>query len=162
MCLLNWAGVKDHLHDSKNWPRSPFDRSNFVRLSSKLRVLGFRRNWMEIRCRVVLKRCVNVIGRNACTLAWLTKWTKVIGRRLLDNLRWNISMSYELTLLSADLFPSLMMLRSYGPQQFWSDKLDISLRPSNSADILRDVIVQTFHLAIWPVSRVLQIETKIS
>ena len=69
-------------------------------------------------------------------------------------------MSYELTLLSADLFSSLMMLRSYGPQQFWSDKLDISLRPSNSTDIVRDVIVQTF--AIWPVSRVLQIETKIS
>ena len=46
-------------------------------------------------------------------------------------------------------------------------KLDISLRPSKSTwqtrlDILRDVIVQIFPLAIWPVSRVLQIETKIS
>ena len=48
-----------------------------------------------------------------------------------------------------------------------SDKLDISLRPSKStgqtrSDILRDVIVQIFPHAIWPVSRVLQIETKIS
>ena len=48
-----------------------------------------------------------------------------------------------------------------------SEKLDISLRPSKSTwqtrlDILRDVIVQIFPLAIWPVSRVLQIETKIS
>ena len=30
-------------------------------------------NWIENRCRVVLKRCVNVIGRSACALAWLTK-----------------------------------------------------------------------------------------
>ena len=48
-----------------------------------------------------------------------------------------------------------------------SDKLEISLRPSKSTgqtqlDIFRDVIVQIFPLAIWPVSRVLQIETKIS
>ena len=67
------ARVKDYLHDSENWARSPFDRSNFVRLSSMLRILGFHSNWMEIRCRVVLKRCINVIGRNACALAWLTK-----------------------------------------------------------------------------------------
>ena len=45
-----------------------------------------------------------------------------------------------------------------------SDKLDISLPPSKSTwqtrlDILRDVIVQIFPLAIW---RVLLIETKIS
>ena len=49
----------------------------------------------------------------------------------------------------------------------FSDKLDISLRPSKSTgqtqfDILRDVVVQIFPLAIWPVSRVQQIETKIS
>ena len=68
MCLLNCARVKDHLHDSWNWPRSPFDSSNFVRLSSTLRILGFHSNWMEIRCQVVLKRCVNVIGCNACAL----------------------------------------------------------------------------------------------
>ena len=79
MCLLNCARVKDHLHDSWNWPRSPFDSSNFVRLSSTLRILGFHSNWMEIRCRVVLKRWVNVIGRNACALAWLTsrqRWSE--------------------------------------------------------------------------------------
>ena len=54
--------------------------SNFVCLSSKLRILGFRNNWMENRCRVVLKRCLKVIDRNACALSWLTKLTKVIGR----------------------------------------------------------------------------------
>ena len=48
-----------------------------------------------------------------------------------------------------------------------SDKLDISLRSSKSIgqtqlDIMRDVIVQIFPLAIWPVPRVLQIETEIS
>ena len=32
------ARVKDHLHDSENWPKSPFDRSNFVHLSSTLRM----------------------------------------------------------------------------------------------------------------------------
>ena len=36
--------VKDHLHDSWNRPRSPFDSSNFVRLSSTLRILGFHSN----------------------------------------------------------------------------------------------------------------------
>ena len=66
MCLLDCTRVKDHLHDSWNWPRSPFDSSNFVRLSSTLKILGFHSKWMEIRCRVFLKRCVNVIGRNAC------------------------------------------------------------------------------------------------
>ena len=90
MCLLNCAGANDHLHNSKTRPRSPFDRSNFVCLSSALRISGFHNNWMENRYRVVLKRCVNVIGRNACALAWLTKWTKVIRRRLLDNFRYNI------------------------------------------------------------------------
>ena len=30
MFLLHCAGVKDHLHDSENRPRSPFDSSNFV------------------------------------------------------------------------------------------------------------------------------------
>ena len=67
-----------------------FSPLNFVRLRSKLRILGFDNNWVENRCRVVLKRYVNVIGRNACALAWLTKKTEVIERRLLDNLRWNI------------------------------------------------------------------------
>ena len=48
-----------------------------------------------------------------------------------------------------------------------SDTLDISLRSSKSIgqtqlDIMRDVIVQIFPLAIWPVPRVLQIETEIS
>ena len=42
-----------------------------------------------------------------------------------------------------------------------SDKLDISLRLSNSTgqtqlDILRDVIVKIFPLAIWPVSRLVR------
>ena len=73
MYLLNCARVKDRLHNSENWPRSPFDRPNFVRLSSMLGILGFRNNWMENRCRVVLKRCVNMIGRNVCALAWLKK-----------------------------------------------------------------------------------------
>ena len=54
--------------------------------SEKSFLLFFGENW----CRVVLNCCVNVIGRNACELAWLTKLTKVIGRRLLDNFRWNI------------------------------------------------------------------------
>ena len=72
--------IKDRLHNSENWSRSPFDCSNFVCLSSKLRILGFRNNWMENRCRVVLKRCLKVIDRNACALSWLTKLTKVIGR----------------------------------------------------------------------------------
>ena len=45
-----------------------------------------------------------------------------------------------------------------------SDKLEISLRPSKinlttRLDILRDVIVQISSIAIWLVSRVLQIET---
>ena len=44
MCLLNCARVKDHLHDSENEPRSPFDRSNFVRSFSTLRILGFHSN----------------------------------------------------------------------------------------------------------------------
>lgn len=78
MCLLNCARVKDHLHDSENWPRSPFDRSNFVPLPSTLSILGFHSNYMEDGCRIVLKSCVNVIGRNARVLAWLRKWTKVI------------------------------------------------------------------------------------
>ena len=72
--------IKDRLHNSENWSRSPFDCSNFVCLSSKLRILGFRNNWMENRCRVVLKRCLKVIDRNACALSWLTMLTKVIGR----------------------------------------------------------------------------------
>ena len=70
------ARGKQYLHNSKNWPRSPLDRSNFVCLSSALRILGFHNNRMENTCRisrVVLKRCINVIGRNAWTLAWLTK-----------------------------------------------------------------------------------------
>ena len=48
-----------------------------------------------------------------------------------------------------------------------SDKLDISLRPSKSIgqtqlDVLRDAIVQTFLFVMRPVSRVLQVGTKIS
>ena len=81
--------VKDRLHNSENWSRSPFDCSNFVCLSSKLRILGFRNNWMENRCRVVLKRCLKVIDRNACALSWLTKLTKVIGRHELRSvMKW--------------------------------------------------------------------------
>ena len=64
MCLLNCARVKDHLHDSENWQRSPFVRSNFVRSSSMLKIFGFHSNWMEVRCRVVLKRCRNMIARS--------------------------------------------------------------------------------------------------
>ena len=42
-----------------------------------------------------------------------------------------------------------MLLRSYGPQRFERQTLDIFLRPSKSIgqtrlDVLRDVIVQTF------------------
>ena len=66
MCLLNCARVKEHLHDSWNWPRSPFDSSNFIRLSSTLRILGFHSNRMEIRCRFVLKRCV-------LSLSWIPR-----------------------------------------------------------------------------------------
>ena len=71
MCLLNCALVNDRLHNSETRPRSPFDRSNFVCLSSTLRISGFHNNWMENRCRVVLQLCVKVIGRNACALARL-------------------------------------------------------------------------------------------
>ena len=38
----------------------------------------------------------------------------------------------------------------------------IKINWTNPVYILRDVIVQIFPLTIWPVSRVLQIETKIS
>ena len=48
--------------------------------SEEILLSGFHNNWMKNRCRFVLKRCVNVIGRNAYALAWLTKKTKVIGR----------------------------------------------------------------------------------
>ena len=61
--------VYDYLHNSETRPRSPFDRSNFVCSSSTLRISDFYNNWMKKRCRVVLKHCVNVIGRNACALA---------------------------------------------------------------------------------------------
>ena len=163
MCLLNCARVKDHLHDSENWPRSPFDRSNFVRLSSTLRILGFHSNWMEISCRVVLKRCVNVIGRNACALGWLIisghELRAVWRRSKLKNKVWYSSHYRHIVLLkrahkqveirygvtypnntdtlwknscsfSRDFgtrwtsppfykfFPSLMVLRCYGPQRF--------------------------------------------
>ena len=57
MCLLNCARANDHLHNSETRLRSPFDRSNFVCLSSTLRISGFHNNWMENRCRVALKRC---------------------------------------------------------------------------------------------------------
>ena len=57
MCLLNCAGANDHLHNSETRLRSPFDRSNFVCLSSTLRISGFHNNWMENRCRVALKGC---------------------------------------------------------------------------------------------------------
>ena len=73
MYLLNCARVDDHLHNSETRPRSPFDRSNFVCLSSALRISGFHNNWMENRCWVVLKRCVNVIGRN---LQRQQKWSE--------------------------------------------------------------------------------------
>ena len=103
MCLLNCARVKDHLHDSENWLRSPSD--------------GIR--WTN----PPLRRFVSVI--DDVKLLWTT------------------------TILS--------------------DKLDISnsLRPSKSTgqtrlDILRDVIVEIFPHATRPVSRVLQIKTKIS
>ena len=71
--FVQLRSCQGQLHDSENWPRSPFDRSNFVRLSFTLRILGFHRNWMENICRVVLERCINVIGRNARALVWLTK-----------------------------------------------------------------------------------------
>ena len=59
-----------------------------------------------------------------------------------------------------------MLLRSYGPQRFERQTLDIFLRPSKSIgqtqlDVLRDVIVQTFLFVIRPVSQVLQVGTKI-
>ena len=38
----------------------------------------------------------------------------------------------------------------------------IKINWTNPVDILRDVIVQIFPLTTWPVSRVPQIETKIS
>ena len=80
MCLLNSARVKDHLHDSENWPRSPFERSKFVRSSSTLRI--------------VLKRCVNVIGRNWIHLVTCSKiespWPTLLqSLRARQNL-WNL------------------------------------------------------------------------
>ena len=39
---------------------------------------------------------------------------------------------------------------------------NIKINLKTQLDILRDVIVQIFLLAIWPVLRVVQIETKIS
>ena len=80
MCLLNRARVKDHLHDSENWPRSPFKRSKFVRSSSTLRI--------------VLKRCVNVIGRNWIHLVTCSKiespWPTLLqSLRARQNL-WNL------------------------------------------------------------------------
>ena len=119
MCLLNCARVKDHLHDSWNWPRSPFDSSNFVRLSSTLRILGFHSNWMEISCRVVLKCRVNVIGRNACALAWLN----IHIHDLVYGTRW-----------TNPPFPSLMMLRSYGPQRFWATNSTLPCDHQNQLD----------------------------
>ena len=101
MCLLNRTRVKDYLHDSENWPRSPFNRSNFVRLSSTLRILGFHSNWKENRCRVVLKRCVNVIGLNACA-----------SHEIL------YTEPDELALFSTYLFPSWMMLISLNHSGF--------------------------------------------
>ena len=158
MCLLNCARVKDHLHDSWNWPRSPLDSSNFVRLSSTLKILGFHSNWMEIRCRVVLKRCVNVIGRTLARLRDLQSWQRRSeGAFLIIYVQISV---HELR---------TVWRRSKWKNKIWrsghnSDKFDISLRPSKSTgqtylDILRDVIVQIFLLATWPVSRVLQIET---
>ena len=84
MCLLNCARVNDHFQNSETRPRSPFDRLNFVCLSPTLRTLGFHTNKMENRCQIVLKRCVNVIGRNACACVTY-KVNKSFGMRLADN-----------------------------------------------------------------------------
>ena len=53
-------------HMPKSGPRYPFDRSNFICLSHTLTILGFHNNWMENSSRMVLKRCINVISRDAC------------------------------------------------------------------------------------------------
>ena len=53
-------------HMPKSGPRYPFDRSNFICLSLTLTILGFHNNWMENSSRMVLKRCINVICRDAC------------------------------------------------------------------------------------------------
>ena len=44
LCLLNCALVNDRLHNTETRPRSPFDRSNFVCLSSTWRISGFHNN----------------------------------------------------------------------------------------------------------------------
>ena len=80
MCLLNCAHVKDHLHDSENWPRSPFERSKLVRSSSTLRI--------------VLKLCVDVIGRTWIHLVTCSKiespWPTLLqSLRARQNL-WNL------------------------------------------------------------------------
>ena len=61
----------------------------------------------------------------------------------------------ELTLLSADLSPSLMM------DHHGFDATN-AIFLCDHQNQLRDVIVQIFPLALGPVSRLLQIETKIS
>ena len=41
MCLLNRARVKDYLHDSENWPRSPFNRYALGVISTKNKCHNF-------------------------------------------------------------------------------------------------------------------------
>ena len=50
------------------------DKISFWPLKLRLFVfyVGFHGNWMENRCWLFLKRCINVISGNACALAWLT------------------------------------------------------------------------------------------
>ena len=59
-----------------------------------------------------------------------------------------------------------MMLRSYRPQRFWATNSTFPCDHQKSTgltqiDVLRDVIVQTFLFVLQPVSRALQVETKI-
>ena len=86
MCLLNCALVNDCLHNSQTRPRSPFDRSNFVCLSSTLRISGFHNNWMENRWRwsvVTLARLRDLQSRQRWSEgAFAIIFVKIFGHEL--------------------------------------------------------------------------------
>ena len=71
----------------------------------------------------------------------------------------------ELALLSAN-FPSLMMLRSYGPQRFWATNSTFPCHHQIQLDKPSLMYYVTWLckllFVMWPVSRVLQVGTQIS
>ena len=188
MCLLNRTRVKDYLHDSENWPRSPFNLSNFVRLSSTLRILDFhsisiiyvetsghelRTVWRRSKLKnkiwhfghnrhiALLKRTQNKLNGLQC-FHWQNTLKQFLQflRDFVHGTRWTSPPFYKFVSVMNDV-------KLLWTTTVLSDKLDISLRPSKSIgqtqlDILRDVIVQTFLFVVRPVSRVLQVGIKIS